>query len=334
MTAIHEQLPLIRQKARLLGPFMGQLGPFVGVSTVLAALLLTMAFTEPGYYNAANLGNITRTLAVPLLLAGGQTFALLIGNVDLSVGSLVALNALVYTKLYYAGVPAELAVLLCIGCAGAIGFFVNGMLIGRLSMSFFVVTLGGLSLYRGIVFLWDQSTIDMYNDRTSELFGDRAVLGQRIGVGFLLVVGVILILYGVLRYTTFGRQVYAVGGNREAADLAGVPSSWVIAGVYGVIGLCVGLAAVMTVGRSASFDPSTGQGLELQSAAAVLLGGVALSGGVGSIWGVVLAATLLTCLSNALSFIGAQASWQLVLTGGILILAVYLDSLRTRRRAR
>jgi ribose/xylose/arabinose/galactoside ABC-type transport system permease subunit len=311
--------------------FGSRFGPFIGVGAVLILLCAYMAATEPVFSSGDNLTNLMRSMAVPLVLAGAMALVLLTGGVDLSMGATLALTGTLYAKLVTDGAPAGLALIACIAFGAALGFCVNGILIGRLDMSFFVVTLGTLSAYRGLTFLWtDSTTIDMFGDSLSQRVGDSTVLGDRIPFGILIALGVVVLLYLVLRFTNFGRAIYAVGGNKEAAELSGVRSGWVIAAVYGISGACAALAAVMTIGRSTIADPNMGTNIELQVAAAALLGGVALSGGVGSIWGAVLGVVFFQVLSNSLSLIGAPQSWQLIVTGVILVVAIYLDRVRSR----
>ncbi|MDO8210226.1 ABC transporter permease [Conexibacter sp. CPCC 206217] len=320
--------PLKRAATRVLG---GTFGPIVGVGGVLVALVLFELLTEPTFGSADNLTSLGRAAAVPLVVSAAMALVLLTGGVDLSIGSTLALTGVLYAKLVTGGAPAGLALIACLVFGAVVGFTVNGILIGRLDMSFFVVTIGTMSLYRGIVYLWtDSSTIDMYGDRVSRALGNDTILGGHVPIGLLVGLALVLALWWVLRWTTFGRSIYAVGGNREATELAGVRAGWVTAAVYGVSGLCAALAAVMTIGRSTIADPNMGLNLELTAAAAALLGGVALSGGVGSVWGAVLGVAFLQALTNALSLAGVSTSWQLIVTGAILIIAVYLDRVRAR----
>lgn len=311
--------------------FGTRFGPFIGVGAVLLALCVYMAATEPVFTSGDNLTNLMRSMAIPLVLAGAMALVLLTGGVDLSMGATLALTGTLYAKLVTDGAPAGLALIACLAFGAALGFGINGILIGRLDMSFFVVTLGTLSAYRGITFLWtDNNTIDMFGDKLSQNVGDKAILGDRLPISILIALGVIVLLYLVLRFTNFGRSIYAVGGNKEAAELSGVRSGWVVAAVYGIAGAAAALAAIMTIGRSTIADPNMGTNIELQVAAAALLGGVALSGGVGSIWGAVLGVVFFQVLSNSLSLMGAPQSWQFIVTGVILVVAIYLDRVRTR----
>lgn len=323
--------PLKRSMARLLG---GTFGPIVGVAGVLAALVVFELITQPTFGSADNLTSLGRASIVPLVVSVAMALVLLTGGVDLSIGATLALAGVLYARLVTSGVPAGFALVACLIFGAIVGFVVNGILIGRLNMSFFVVTIGTMSLYRGIVYLWtNTNTIDMYGDPVSGFLGNDTIIGGHVPIGLLVGLGVVLALWWVLRWTNFGRSIYAVGGNREATELAGVRAGWVTAAVYGVSGLCAALAAVMTIGRSTIADPNMGLNLELTAAAAALLGGVALSGGVGSIWGAVLGVAFLQALTNALSLAGVSTSWQLVATGAILIVAVYLDRVRARAAA-
>lgn len=314
--------------ARLL---TGNVGPFLGLGVLLLALVGYQLAVEPTFSSLDNLTGVGRASAVPVLVACAMALVLLTGGVDLSIGATLALSGTLYAKLVSSGTSGWVALVVTLVFGAVVGFTVNGVLIGRLNMSFFVVTIGTLSLYRGLVFLWtDTSTIDLYGDEVSNVLGDRAVLNGHLPVGLVVSLAVAFLLFLVLRFTTFGRSIYAVGGNREASELSGIRSGWVIASVYGISGLLAALAAVMTLGRATIADPNMGTNIELGAAAAALLGGVALSGGVGSIWGAVLGVAFLSVLTNALALAGASTSWQLIVTGAILIIAVYLDRVRAR----
>ncbi len=305
--------------------------PYVGLATVLVVLVLFQLASEPTFSSWSNLTNLMRSMAVPLLLAAAGTLVLLTAGVDLSIGALLGLSGILYAKLASGGLSPLPALLVTLAAGGAIAFFVNGYLIGRVGMSFFVVTLGTGSILRGAAYLWsDNTAIDMSQDNLAATLGNTAILGDKIPVGILVAFGIAVLLWAILRYTFYGRSIYAVGGNREAAELSGVPSGWVIASVYGIVGLCAVLAGIMMIGRQTIADPNAGVGIELTVASAILLGGVALQGGVGSIWGAVLGTVFLSVLANALALHGLSSNWQLVVTGAILLLAVYLDRLRQR----
>jgi ribose/xylose/arabinose/galactoside ABC-type transport system permease subunit len=305
--------------------------PYIGIAVVLLAVVIVNLLSEPTFSSWSNMTNLMRSMAVPLLLAAAGTLVLLTAGVDLSIGSTLGLAGILYAKLVTGGMPAWPALVITVLAGGAVGFLLNGMLIGRVGMSFFVVTLGAGSLLRGVSFLWSSNTaIDMSNDRLSQTLGNTAIFGDRVPVSMIIAAGAVVVLWTVLRYTTFGRSVYAVGGNREAAELSGVPSGWVIASVYGIVALCAAIAGIMMIGRQTLADPNAGNGIELTVASGILLGGVALYGGVGSVWGAALGTVFLAVLANSLALRGLSANWQLVVTGAILIVAVYLDRVRQR----
>jgi ribose transport system permease protein len=213
-----------------------------------------------------------------------------------------------------------------------LGSFVNGFLIGKVRLSFFVVTLGSLALLRGLVYVWTNGKTTYVDDYPIvHAIGD-GLLG---GVPVPLIIMVALFAAGlfVLKYTHFGRYVYAVGGNQEAARLAGINVGNVKLAVYSLSALLAGLAGIMQTGRLNAASPVVGQGIELDVAAAVLLGGTSFSGGVGSLWGTVVGVLFIATLQNGLSVAGLQSFWQQVVTGAILILAVLFDRFKNRQPA-
>lgn len=309
----------------------GRFGPFVGLSVASALLLIVVAATQDAFLTQANMTNIMRTAAVTLVLAAGMTLVLLTAGVDLSVGAILALCAVLYGQLVAVhGMNEWLALLVTLAAGAALGL-VNGLLIGLANMSFFVVTLGTLSLFRGLALLWESDTVDMFGREVPALLGNDAVLGDTFPISILIALGVCVLLAFVLRSTRYGRSIYATGGNREAAELSGVRTGWIVVSVYVVSGLCAALGAVMLIGRTTTAVATQGTGIELSVVAAVLLGGAALSGGAGSIWGTVLAVGFLQVLANSLNLAAVSGFWQQIVTGSILIAAIYLDSVRTRR---
>jgi ribose/xylose/arabinose/galactoside ABC-type transport system permease subunit len=322
-----------REQLAVLVQRLGQsrFGPYLGLLIVLIALIVYVSLTEDAFLSQANITNILRTSAIPLVLAGGMTLVLFTAGVDLSVGATLALCGVFYAQMSVdRDIPGVLALLLTLVVGAGLGLF-NGFLIGKVQMSFFVVTLGTLSLYRGIAFLWRDESVDMFTKELPAFLGNDALFGDTVPIGFLVAIGLYLFLAVVLRYTSFGRSVYAVGGNREAAELSGIRAGRVVALVYVISGMCAALGSVMLIGRTTISVATAGTGIELNVAAAVLLGGAALSGGVGSIWGTLLGVMFLQVLSNALDLAGVSGFWQQIVTGAILITAIYLDSVRSRR---
>jgi len=308
---------------------LGQAG---GLLLVLIVLCGVMSIMTPNFATGLNATNLMRGAAVTIVLSVGMTLVLLTAGIDLSIGAILAAGGVVYFDLGMLGAPGPLALLGALGAGVVLGSF-NGYLIGRVGMSFFVVTLGTASLYRGAVLLWtDNQTKDAYGDGFARSIGDSILVGI-VPTPFVIAIAVLLIAAIALRYTIWGRSVYATGGNREAAEFSGIDTGWIIMSVYAVSGLCAALAGVMVIGRSTIVLPSAGMGIELQVAAAVLLGGAALSGGAGSVWGTLLGVVFLEVLRNVLNFAGVSSFWQLLLTGAILLCAVFLDRIREKRRS-
>ncbi len=299
---------------------------YSGVLAALIVLVLVLALTQPQFSTTENILNILRTSAIPMMLAIGVTFTILLGGIDLSVGSLLALSGVVLFGLLGV-VPEPVAVLGAVLFGAALGALTNGLFIGWLRLPPLVTTLGTLAAFRGFAYIFTDGTTK-YVDRYPLVadLGDGSVGGVPIPVIIVTVVAALAVF--TLRATYFGRDVYAIGGNREAARLSGIPIARVTVLIYLVSGATAGLAGVMQAGRLASVSPGVAQGLELYVAAAVLLGGTSLAGGRGGIVGTVVGVLLLVTIENGLTLIGVLSYWQQVVTGSILVIAVLLDRLR------
>lgn len=306
------------------------LNPKLTLSVVLILLIVFFTASQPNFLTFDNFLNIARLQAVPLILAVGMTMVVLTGGADLSVGSALALSGVIAGLLYVNGVPAPAVILLAVLCGILLGLL-NGLLIGALGMSFFVVTLGTLAGYRSLALV--------ASDGTSIQLGEAPLL-LTIGDGSIGVLPIPVLLAALvtvfghlaLSGTGWGRKIYAVGSNREAARLAGIRVNRVLVSVYVTSGLLAGLASVIQIGRLTTASPVVGTGIELQVIAAVLLGGTILSGGSGGLGGTVLAVLMLGVLQNGLTLSGTPDFWQGAITGAILIVAVFLDHLQRRRR--
>ncbi|MER7282639.1 ABC transporter permease [Dactylosporangium sp. NPDC000244] len=312
----------------------GSSAPMIAVSALLVLLIIVEVLTEPNFASTSNITNLLRTSAVPALLVVGMTMVILTGGIDLSMGGILSISGIVYAKLRLAGVAAPLALLLTVLFGAAVGFGINGILIGRLRMSFFVVTLASASALGGIALLWAQDKqIDMSQDALATAIGN-SVIGTVLPYGAVIALGAVLVAGLALRYTVFGRSVYAVGGNAEAAELSGLRREWIVPCVYGISGACAAAAGVMTIGRQTIADPTAGNSsIVLYVVAATLLSGVAVAGGAGSVYGALIGTAFLQVLSNALALRGFNNSWQMLVTGVILLMAVYFDRVRQRLAA-
>jgi ribose transport system permease protein len=308
------------------------LSSYLGVGTMLVALVVFFASTQEQFATYDNFINILETNAVLLVVSVGLTFVMLTGGFDLSIGGMLALTGVLLAELLSAGVPTVVAIVLVVALAAAIGGFVTGFTIAKLGVSFFVVTLGMLALTRGLALvLTDGQTQGLYDESFLRSLSSGRVAGVPVSV--LIAVSVLVLALGVTRYTGFGRMIYAVGGNPEAARLAGINVVAVRISVYAICAGLAGLAGVMEAGRLAAAAPDTDQGIELTAAAAVLLGGTSFVGGSGGMFGTFLGALFLGVLQNGLIIASISAYWQGVISGAVLIASVLIDRFR-RVRAR
>jgi fructose transport system permease protein len=304
----------------------------------LIALILTMAFfswKSDRFFQAQNLSLVLQQVMVVGVLAIGQTLIILTAGIDLSVGTVMALGQIVMTKLAVAnGVPAIPAIVL--GILTCVGFgMLNGGLVTMVRLPAFIVTLGTLNIAFALTHI-------VSNDLTFSPLPEELLFFGRtfrlFGADFTYGVVLMLVLYAIAWYgltqTGWGRHVYAVGDNREAARLTGIKTNQVLFSVYTLGGLASGIAALLLVGRTELGDPNAGQTTEnLDSITAVVLGGTSLFGGRGSVIGTLIGATIVGVFRNGLTLIGVQVIYQYLVTGMLVILAVSVDQLTHRRRA-
>jgi ribose transport system permease protein len=303
---------------------------YLGVGTMLALLIAFFAITQPQFATYDNFINILETNAVLLVVAVGLTLVMLVGGFDLSVGGFLALSGVVLAKLLDAGIPAGVAITLVVAGAVVVGGATNGFTIARLGVSFFVVTLGMLALTRGIALVMTSGqTQGLYDEGFLRSISDGRVAGVPCSV---VIAAVVLALgFGITRYIGFGRMIYAVGGNAEAARLAGIN---VVAVRISAYAICAGLAAlggVMDASRLAAAAPDAEVGIELTAAAAVLIGGTSFVGGSGGMFGTFLGTMFLGVLQNGLIIASISAYWQGVISGAVLIASVLIDRFRRLR---
>jgi ribose transport system permease protein len=299
----------------------------VGILVVLLALVILMAIIAPNFARVDNLLNIARSISVNAILAAGLTFVILTGGIDLSVGSIVAVSGVVAVMVAIAGVPAPIAVLAGMA-AGAMCGLINGALTAYLALASFIVTLGTMTFLRGLAYTITAGQPIVSSDLNFRGLGNGYLAGVPVPVIIMLVVYVLA--WFILERTRYGRHIYAVGGNSEAAKLAGVRIKRVITSVYVIAGACAGLAGVIFSARVISAQPTAGTGYELDAIAAVVLGGTSLAGGRGRIVGTLIGSIILGVLSTGLILMNVQFFTQLLIKGIVIILAVAIDSLKQR----
>ena len=314
-------------------------------AAVLFLLLLVVAFAllEPRFLHPLNLFNILRQVSIAGLIAIGMTFVILTAGIDLSVGSLLALAGLVGAYVAKGGLDDRFAVgagvaagnpaLLAMAAAIAVGLaggMLQGLVVTRLKVPPFVVTLGGLTAFRGAALLFSGG------GPISGFAPDYTWWGQgRIGpvpVPVIIFLTAAVVAHVVLKYTRFGLHIYATGGNRDAANLNGVPTRRVSVLGYGIIGFFCGLSGFLLSARLSSAEAVAGIGLELTVIAAVVIGGTSLFGGLGGVFGTVVGALLIGVLTNGLVLLGVSSFIQQIVIGVILVAAVAFDQFAATRQ--
>ncbi|TIP09174.1 ABC transporter permease [Mesorhizobium sp.] len=299
----------------------------VGILLVLVALVILMSAIAPNFNRADNLLNIARAISINAILAAAMTLVILTGGIDLSVGSIIAVSGVVSVIAAIAGVPAPAAVVLGMAVGAACGF-VNGWLTAYLSLAPFIVTLGTMTFLRGLAYTITDGQPIVSSDLNFRDLGNGYLWGIPIPV--LVMAIVYAIVWFILERTRYGRHIYAVGGNAEAAKLAGVRVRHVLTSVYMLAGAFSGLAGVIFSARVISAQPTAGTGYELDAIAAVVLGGTSLAGGRGRVVGTLIGSVILGVLSTGLILLNVPFFTQLLIKGVVIILAVAIDSLKQR----
>jgi len=303
-----------------------------GIGLALVLLLGVFALLSPIFLTAGNLTNIFTQISINVILAVGMTFVILIGGIDLSVGSVMAFCAVVAgTVLKLEGLDPAAAIALALLASIAVGAvcgLVNGAVSAWWAIPSFIVTLGMLNIARGAALQWTQArSIYEFPDAFNN-FGSATLLG--VPAIFLVALALVLAGWFVLNRTVFGRLVYAIGNNEEAVRLAGHNVRFYKIAAFVICGAAVGVGAVIYMTRLTIASPISGIGFELNAIAAVIIGGTSLSGGRGSIVGTLLGACIIGVLANGLILIGMSDFLRQMVTGFVIILAVILDVLRAR----
>ena len=299
---------------------------FRPVLLLTVALFIVLAVTQDGFATWQNIQNLLTGVSSLWVVSVGMTFVLVTAGADLSVAAISALTGIFLAKIVSAGVPGWPAVVLTLVFGTIVGGVLNGLLVGRLRLSFFVVTLASMTALTGIVNLWsDTQSFPVDSPVTMQL-------GVNVVAGLPTPIWIMIIVFGIglwlQRWTYFGRDVYAVGGSLAAARLSGVRTTRTLVAVYAISGFCATIGGIITVGRIGVAAPNVDATLPLQAIAAVLLGGTSLAGGSGGVGGTAIGVLFVGILQNGLSIAGVPSFWQQVITGIILVVAVLGDRLQ------
>ena len=300
-----------------------------GIFLVVVVIMVILSIASPNFATASNLAIVARIIALNSIIAMGMTLVILLGGIDLSVGSVVALTSVVVGfVLVKLGMPIWVTILAGLALGALVGFF-NGLLIIRTGVAPFIITLGMMGLARGLALVITKgSTI-------SGLPEAYLALGQGywglVPYPVIIMLVLAVVIHIMLSRTTFGRRIYFIGSNEDAAILSGINVNRIKVIVFALCSTLAATEAVIETARMSTAQPASGVGYELTAIGAVIIGGASMSGGEGTILGTILGATLLGLITNGLILLGVSAYWQQVFSGAIIILAVALDTWRRRR---
>ena len=303
---------------------LGKLGPLLG----LFLIVIVITILNPSFMTTDNILNILRQVSISALIAFGMTFVILTGGIDLSVGSTLALTGAVAATMLASGMDPVLTIFAAL-LLGAILGAVNGVIIAKGKVAPFIATLATMTIYRGLTLVYTDGrpVSDLGNEITFQMLGKGYFFGIPVPVCTMIIA--FIVLYVIMHKTTFGRRVYAVGGNEAASKLSGINVDRVKIAVYSLTGMLAALSALILTSRLNSAQPTAGTSYELDAIAAVVLGGTSLTGGKGWIFGTLVGALIIGVLNNGLNLIGVSSFFQQVVKGIVILIAVLIDRKKT-----
>jgi ribose/xylose/arabinose/galactoside ABC-type transport system permease subunit len=334
--AVQQTSPDLEKQRVKFADLLGRFAPVIFL--VLVGAFFTIQ--NSSFLTERNLLNIMRQMSFVGILAVGMTFVILTAGIDLSVGSLVAFTGVICAwvakgsrELLSGEDPGGIRVLWAALAAIAVGLAVGalqGSLIGYAGIPAFVVTLGGLGAWRGATLVTtDGQPLSTFSDDFS--YWGQGFVG-RVPVPVIILLAMVLVAFIILKYTRYGRWIYALGGNREAARLSGLNVQALTMSVYAISGICAGVVGFLLTSRLNSAEMVAGQNFELLAIAAVVIGGTSLFGGEGGVVGTLIGTLLIGVLQNGLVLIEVSPYWQPIIIGGVVVLSVWVDQLAKRRR--
>ena len=301
----------------------------LGTIVALIILIVFVSVLNPAFLQVNNLLNLMRQLIINGFIALGMTFVILTGGIDLSVGSTLALTSAIFAGLLQGGMPTILAILIALGLGLILGL-VNGILITKGKLAPFIVTLATMTIFRGLtlVYMDGRPIAGPKDDFAFQFLGK----GQFFGIPFQVILFIIayLILCILLTKTSYGRKIYAVGGNEKASFISGIKIDKVKILVYVISALMAVLSGLVLTSRLNSAQPTAGSAYEMDAIAAVVLGGTSMTGGSGSLTGTLIGILILGVLNNGLNLLGVSSFYQQIVKGVVILIAVLIDRKRNK----
>jgi ribose transport system permease protein len=299
-----------------------------GLAIALVILALIVQSQSPFFFKSNNLLNIGRAVAVTGVIAAVTTIVLIGGELDLSIGAALGLGGIVSATVLASDAPLIVVLLSGVLTGLAVGTLNAGLIVG-IGINPLIATLGTLFALRGASYIWtDGASVVTFGYEEFAFLGNGRIVGVPFSV--ILLAATFMIVGAILTFTRFGSNVYAIGGDRDASRLAGVPVRRVRVAVYLISAVAAAFAGMMLASVNGSADPNSGTGIELAVIGAVILGGTALTGGRGGVVGTILGVIFLGALANGMNLLGLPGYWQIFVQGVVLIAAVILDRLVTR----
>lgn len=295
-----------------------------GILWVMVVLVLIMSIISPTFFTSRNLINVAKQASITSVIGVGMTFVLITGGIDLSVGSVMALSGTLAASVAVADKNMPILAVIFVGAAlGTLCGLINGIGVSYIGFPPFIMTLGMMTIARGIPLVYTNGTpIFGLSDAFNALANSR-ILGIPTLVYYMVVISIIG--YVILSKTVLGRQIYGIGGNEEAARLSGVPVARLKMLVYVFSGFLAGIAGILICSRITSGNGTVAEGYEMNAISAAVIGGVSMTGGSGSVLGMVVGAMILTIIQNSFDIMGVNSFYQDIIKGIIILLAVFLD---------
>jgi len=322
------QLPAVQARAKRAASRLLRSTPAAVFAVVLVVSIIVHALTGV-FFTAYNIATLFRQVSFIMLVSFGQTLVLIMGGIDLSVASVAGLSSLVAGQLTtQSGLDPYLCLIIALAVGAAAGC-VNGLLIQGLRLTPFIVTLGTAAIYKGIVYVYTKGMPITGIPPEASKLGQGMLFGT-VPYPAIFTVLAAALLITMLRRTAFGRHIFAIGGNEQAASIVGVKINEVKVLVYTLCGLLSGLGGVLMTMRLASSDVRIGENWVMPSITAAILGGTSMSGGAGSIIGTVVGGLMMGVISSSITLTGVSSYWETIVTGGVILVAVAFDAIRQR----
>lgn len=295
-----------------------------GIIIGLIIICIILGIMAEPFLTIRNFTNIMRQISINVILACGMTMVIILGGIDLSVGSIIAVSGCLCCGLITnTGVPSYAAIPISILAGTLVGIF-NGAVISRTTIPPFIVTLAMMNIGRGFARIYTKATTILVDDELFTFIGSGTVLGG-IPIHIVYMVIVIAVSALILNRTKLGRNIYAVGDNKQAAAYSGIHAKKVTMTVFVIMGFFAACAGIISSARTFSGQFNVGEGAEMDAISAVVLGGTSMSGGIGHLSGTIIGCIVIGVLNNGMNILGIDSSWQYVVKGVVVLLAVFID---------